>query len=198
MGDKDNPFENIFGRWGEPFLMPKPSIENNEAMARFKRGDRLITPDHEDVPIPTFRPTKDRIPSFNFDIPKEDMEHFKEILGKPLFDTTTLAPYETMMERVGRQVVSMVIRDRLSVNTPKNLKYPHKRLKKRILKKWAKRFGRSPFEVLFPKVEVQVGVAPDETGLLLYTMSVKPKKHHNGLIFSLKDLHNGENNVTLH
>lgn len=175
MGDKEQ-FESIFGGWGEPFLMPKPPIEDYEAMVRFMRGDRLITPDREDMPIQTIRPPKDRMPSFNFDIPKEDMEHFKEMLGKPLFDTTALAPYETMMERVGRQIVSMVIRDRLRVNTPKNLKYPHKRRKKRILKKWSKRFGRSPYEVLFPKVEVEVGVAPDENGLFLYTMSVKPKK----------------------
>lgn len=175
MGDKDNEFESMFGGWNKPFLMPMPPIEDYGDMARFIKGDGLITTDR-DVPIQTFRPPKDRVPSFNFDIPKEDMEHFKEILGKPLFDTATLAPYETMMERVGRQIVSMVIRDRLGVNTPKNLKYPHKRRKKRILKKWAKRFGRSPHEILFPKAEVEVGVAPDENGLLLYTMSVKPKK----------------------
>lgn len=175
MGDEDNPFESTFGGWDKPFLMPIPPIEDYGDMARFIKGDGLITTDR-DVPIQTFRPPKDRMPSFNFDIPTADMEHFKEILGKPLFDTASLAPYETIMEVVGRQIVSMVIRDRLGVNTPKNLKYPHKRRKKRVLKKCVKRFGSSPYKILLPKAEIEIGIAPDENGLFVCNVSARAGK----------------------
>ena len=164
MGDKDNTFENIFGGGGEPFLMPEPPIEDYEAMVRFMRGDRLITTDRDDVPIQTFRPSKDRMPSFNFDIPKEDVEHFKRILEEPLFKENDTLP----------QVMSLVIECQPTINKPKTLKYPHKKRKRRILKKWAKRFGVTPNQLVLPNVEV--GVTQDENGLLLYTMSVKPMK----------------------
>lgn len=174
MGDKDNPFESIFGGRGEPILIPESSIEDYEAMIRFMKGDRLITPDREDLPIQTFRPLKDKIPSFNFDIPKEDMESFKRMLEEPIFKENDNLIGRLRQEVEKSKLYRLIIEGEPTINKPKNLKYPHKKRKRRILKKWAKRFGVTPNQLVFP--EVEVGVTPDENGLFFYHISAKPKK----------------------
>lgn len=173
MGDKDDVF---FGQ--DMFLMPMSEIGKMENFTKHLPECEPIKfkpIEFESLTTPTFRPSGDRMPSFNFDIPKEDMEKYKKWIERPLFDAA-IDPYESMMERFGRHIISMVIRSYPKVNKPKNLKYPLKRRKKRILKKWAKRFGTIPNEIVFPKAELEIGVAPDENGLLLYDVSVKPKK----------------------
>ena len=176
MGDKDNPFENIFGGWGEPFLMPIPPIEDYGDMARFIKGDGLITTDREDVPIPTIRPPKDRMPSFNFDIPKEDMEHFKRMIELLLFKENDTLPFARLRQETEKQVMSLIVECKPTINKPKNLKYPHKKRKRRILKKWAKRFGVTPNQLVFPEAEVEWGMAPNEDGILCHHCIIKPKK----------------------
>lgn len=142
MGDKD--FESIFGGWGKPFLIPQSSIEDYEEVARFIKGDRLIMPDNQDVPKQTIGMSKDRIPPFSFDIPKENMEHFLEMLVQPLFKENDTPLIARLRQEIEKQFATLIIEGQPKVNKPKNLKYPHKRRKKRILKKWAKRFGTTP------------------------------------------------------
>lgn len=175
MGDKDNPFESIFGGRGEPFLIPESSIEDYEAMIRFMKGDRLITRDLEDLPIQTFRPLKDRMPSFNFDIPKEDMEHFKRMLEEPIFKENDNL-IGRLRQEDEKQVMSLIIEGEPTINKPKNIKYPHKKRKRRILKKWAKRFGVTPNQLVIPEAEVEWGTAPNEDGILCHYFRFKPRK----------------------
>lgn len=159
MGDKDKIPESLLGEW-QPFM----------------RGDRLITPDNQDVPVQTIRPLKDRMPSFNFDIPKEDMEQFRKMLEEPLFKDDDPLPIARLKQEMERQGMTLIIECEPTVNKPKNLKYPHKRRKKRILKKWAKRFGTTPNQLVVPDTEVEWGMAPNEEGILCHHFRIKPKK----------------------
>lgn len=51
---------------------------------------------------------------------------------------------------------SLIIQSKPKINKPKNLKYPNKKRARRIWKKWAKRYGTTPNQVLYiPNAEVE-------------------------------------------
>lgn len=175
MGDKD---DLLF--WQDMFLMPMPEMGKLEDFTKHLPeckpiGFKPIEFDSLNIPRQTFEPLTNKIPPINFDIPKEDMEHFRRMVEEPLFKENDNL-IARLRHEVEKQVMSLIIEGEPTINKPKNLKYPHKKRKRRILKKWAKRFGVTPNQLVIPEAEVEVGVAPDENGLLLYTMSVKPKK----------------------
>lgn len=52
--------------------------------------------------------------------------------------------------------ISLMIQEPPIINKPRNLKYPNKKRARRVWKKWAKRYGTSPGEVIYlPNVEVE-------------------------------------------
>lgn len=57
---------------------------------------------------------------------------------------------------VPTNIQAIQIQEEKYILRPKNLKYPHKKRKKRILKKWEKRFGYTGGKILYiPKAEIK-------------------------------------------
>lgn len=68
------------------------------------------------------------------------------------------------------QRVSLIIEGKPIISKPRNLKYPNKKRARRIWKKWAKRYGTTPNQVLYlPNVEIEC--SPD--GI---KVTAKPRK----------------------
>ena len=64
-----------------------------------------------------------------------------------------------------KQVCTLVIQDKPTINKPRNLKYPNKKRAKRIWNNWAKRYGTTPGKCLYlPNVEVGCKLSNEQEG----------------------------------
>lgn len=64
---------------------------------------------------------------------------------------------ELLTPAYSKRICPIVVETKPIINKPKNLKYPNGRRKKRIWKKWAKRFGYAipPQRIEIPKAEIE-------------------------------------------
>lgn len=56
----------------------------------------------------------------------------------------------------------LVVKGAPIINKPKRLKYPHKKRKMRVLKKWKRRFGVTSNDTYIPNVNVQIQTMEEE------------------------------------
>lgn len=86
----------------------------------------------------------------------------------PALDMPSFLGFDPAKE--GSQRTSLIVYGKHKINKPRNLKYPNKKRARRVWKKWAKRYGATPNQlVMLPNVEVEC--SPD--GL---KFTAKPRK----------------------
>ena len=143
MEDKDRPFsfEGVkLGIIGDDGFKELPIVENSilEPMNDVEVCDKGIV-----EPIDVERFTKGSY-SFDFNAPNLNKTAFAKLIG------------DNMQSHIDNAVrSSVIIQSEPHINCPKNLKYPNKRRKMRIWKKWAKRFGTTPStQVVIPRAVI--------------------------------------------
>ena len=143
MEDKARPFSfegARLGIIGDNGFKELPIVEDStlEPMNDVKIREMI-----EVEPIDVERFTKGSY-SFSFNAPNLNKTAFAKLLG------------DNMHSQIDNAVrSSVIIQSESYIKRPKNLKYPNKRRKMRIWKKWAKRFGKTPStQVVIPRAVI--------------------------------------------
>lgn len=150
MGDKDT-----------NALLGNPMLFIGKSEADMKPLGRIV-----DTPLvlPDYDPREDEIKAFQDSIKIEIPAP-----ALPFFVGIDLA------SEPSKQVCTIVIEGKPTINKPRNLKYPNKKRARRIWKKWAKRFGTTPGKCLYlPNVEIDCKIATEHNGYLRWDMNANP------------------------
>ena len=108
--------------------------------------------------------------SFDFE-PTSRWRNMEPISFEMPVDAMPLFADMDFAAKPSKENCSLAIMGEPTINKPKNLKYPKKRRKQRVLKKRKRRYGTTPRQLIYlPNVEMEY--IQDEQGL---TIKVKPK-----------------------
>lgn len=126
MGDKVSPLDGLFD--GKEYSLTFYDVTDGKGIGVEVIADSLVAERESELLDAQKNPAYG---SFSFGCKIEDDVALRELLfGSIGIDNKIKA--------------DIIVEGKPYINRPKNLKYPNKRRKMRILKKWAKRFGTRP------------------------------------------------------